>query len=243
MHTRVEKTNSSPYRSLYGFFFYWFLILGSNQYLGAIIELFIKYLPSVAYITSKINMFQPRYLIRDKHDYLDTLPTQSIYSLEYSINSRHLDDAYVSIKALVSEYKKKSTYITYILWTRITPQANPESNLKLALNYPDLPSNCVCVFSNQEGDDNSSSDDASQEKIIFANLEMSFSKNQKYSDQFSQDVNNLMVNKFQAKPHMGKTIVNTDSVKNYDFSDLRKAVKYHDPQGIFSNDFAKKILN
>lgn len=73
-------------------------------------------------------------------------------------------------------------------------------------------------------------------------VELTYSKDQPHANLFAKDINNIFI-KYDGKPHLGKTIYDISSLKNYDFKILKENMNIYDPKKLFQNDFMKMVFN
>ena len=72
-------------------------------------------------------------------------------------------------------------------------------------------------------------------------FELTFSKDQPNAASFAKDIDMIFRTK-GGKPHLGKTLISTQTLSNYDFEKFKKEIAKFDPNGIYQNDFMKKSI-
>ena len=77
-----------------------------------------------------------------------------------------------------------------------------------------------------------------QDSAVF---ELTYSKDQPNAKMFAYDIDGIF-RKYGGKPHTGKTLISPESLSNYDFEKFKKEIRGYDPNGIFQNEFMKKVL-
>ncbi len=72
-------------------------------------------------------------------------------------------------------------------------------------------------------------------------VEVTLNDQQKNARLMVRDLSKILV-ELGDKPHLGKTVLEPEVVENYDFTKLKKAIRHHDPYGLFQNEFTKSAL-
>lgn len=72
-------------------------------------------------------------------------------------------------------------------------------------------------------------------------FELTYSKDQPNAKEFALLIDQIF-RSFGGKPHLGKTLISTESLSNYNFDNLQDEIFRNDPKKLFQNNFIESIL-